>query len=112
MIDKPLWQIALEHSILVLQDNILALKHDVLVLQSVIDNDGEWVDPKPAYDKYVVNTWFGLNVRDAPKTSSPKIASLLYNQIVEIQEISGGWGKLEVEGITGWSFMNYLRKIG
>lgn len=105
MVDKPLWQIALEHA-------ILTLKHNILVLQSVIDNDGEWVDPELIYPRYVVTTWYGLLVRDRPLISGTRIGFLKYNQIVEIKTIEGTWASHDYNGVTGWSSINYLRKIG
>ncbi len=52
-----------------------------------------------------------LNVRTEPSTSGAKISLLNNNVSVKVTEVSSGWGKITVDGSTGWICLAYTRKI-
>jgi hypothetical protein len=51
-----------------------------------------------------------LSLRDGPSKSAPRIATLKFNDEVELLETSGGWGRVRDvrRDIVGWSYMRYL----
>ena len=54
-----------------------------------------------------------LALRDGPTMSAPQIATLNFNDEVELLDTSGGWGRIrEVRGnLVGWSNMRYLEPV-
>jgi hypothetical protein len=52
-----------------------------------------------------------LALREGPTTSAPQIATLSFNEQVELLESSGGWGRVQDQrrGLTGWASMRYLQ---
>jgi hypothetical protein len=62
---------------------------------------------------YVVNA-YSLALWDGPSMSATQIATLNFNDEVELLETSGGWGKVRDvrRNIVGWSFMRYLSPSG
>ncbi|MGB7912726.1 MAG: SH3 domain-containing protein [Desulfobaccales bacterium] len=65
--------------------------------------------PIPSPPMYVVNIQY-LALRDGPSMSAPQIATLNFNDEVELLETSGGWGRVRDvrRNIVGWSSMRYL----
>jgi uncharacterized protein YraI len=61
---------------------------------------------------YFVNT-VELSVRDGPHTSAPRIATLDFEDEVELLETSGGWGRVRDarRNVVGWSYMRYLQPL-
>jgi hypothetical protein len=61
---------------------------------------------------YFVNT-VELSVREGPHTSAPRIATLNFEDEVELLETSGGWGKVRnaERNVVGWSYMRYLQPL-
>jgi hypothetical protein len=62
---------------------------------------------------YFVNVR-SLALRDGPTTSATKIATLKFNDEVELLDTSGGWGRVRDvrRNIVGWSDMRYLAAGG
>ncbi len=69
--------------------------------------------PTPSPPMYVVNV-YSLALRDGPTMSAPQIATLNFNDEVELLETSGGWGRVRDvrRNIVGWSYMRYLAAGG
>jgi len=69
--------------------------------------------PPPSPPMYVVNV-HSLALRDGPTMSAPQIATLNFNDEVELLETSGGWGRVRDvrRNIVGWSYMRYLAAAG
>ncbi len=65
--------------------------------------------PSPPRPMHVVNV-HTLALRDGPSMSAPRIATLNFNDEVELLETSGGWGRVRDvrRDIVGWSYMRYL----
>jgi hypothetical protein len=61
---------------------------------------------------YFVNT-IELSVRESPHTSTPRIATLNFEDEVELLETSGGWGRVwhAERDVVGWSYMRYLQPL-
>ncbi|MCX8075375.1 MAG: amidase [Clostridia bacterium] len=93
-----------------------------------VENESEWLDIKKnvqdrvdllrnpvqeskveniVYKNYVVLPEIGLNLRQYPDISSKKLSSYKYNAVIEIGEISNGWGKTK-DG--GWVSMQYVKE--
>lgn len=66
----------------------------------------------PSSGLYLVTAQPNLRVRVSPNIQSSIIGKLMYGEYVEILEISNGWGRLDYNGQTGWSSMEYLELIG
>jgi uncharacterized protein YgiM (DUF1202 family) len=69
--------------------------------------------PPPARPPlYFVNV-SSLALRGGPTTSSPQIATLQFNDEVELLDSSGGWGRVRDvrRNITGWASMRYLQAV-
>jgi hypothetical protein len=66
--------------------------------------------PPPPPPLYFVNV-SSLALRDGPTTSAPQIATLQFNDEVELLDTSGGWGRVRDvrRNIIGWSYMRYLQ---
>jgi len=69
--------------------------------------------PTPSPPMYVVKV-HSLALRDGPTMSTPQIATLNFNDEVELLETSGGWGRVRDvrRNIVGWSYMRYLAAGG
>ncbi len=65
--------------------------------------------PTPSPPMYVVNA-HSLALRDGPTVSEPRIATLNFQDEVELLETFGGWGRVRDvrRNIVGWSNMRYL----
>lgn len=65
----------------------------------------QW-SPRPG--KYLV-TASSLGHRTGPDTSysSTSVGSVSQNTILDVTEVSGRWGKCTVNGVEGWSSLNY-----
>lgn len=57
-------------------------------------------------EKYIVVPTIGLNCREYPDINSRKITAYKYNEVIQIGEISGEWGKTD----KGWVNMKYVTK--
>ena len=68
--------------------------------------------PTSPLPRYFVNN-DGLSVRDGPDTSAPRIATLKFQDEVELLETSGGWGRVRdvQRHIVGWSSLRYLQPV-
>lgn len=62
--------------------------------------------PAQVYKKYIVTPTIGLNCRQYPTTNSKIITVYKYNSVIEIGEVSNGWGKTK----DGWVSMGYVRE--
>lgn len=51
-----------------------------------------------------------LNIRSGRGTSYKKLGSIPYGKIVTITDISGGWGKVTYNGVTGYIYMSYTKQ--
>lgn len=69
----------------------------------------EMTTPTASPPIYVVNV-HSLALREGPTMSASQIATLNFNDEVELLETSGGWGRVRDVGrnIVGWSYMRYL----
>jgi hypothetical protein len=65
--------------------------------------------PAPAPPRYLVNVR-RLALRDGPTKSAPWLATLKFEDEVELLDTSDGWGKIREmrRDIVGWSRMRYL----
>jgi predicted phage tail component-like protein len=52
-----------------------------------------------------------LNIRSGRGTSYKKLGSIPYGKTVTVTDISGGWGKVTYNGITGYIYMTYTQKV-
>lgn len=63
----------------------------------------------------VANTYTGVNMRQTPGTAGAFICKVVTGTAVEIQEVkqvgSSKWGKLTINGKTGWVCMDYITMI-
>ena len=63
----------------------------------------------------IANTYSGVNMRQTPGISGAFMMKILTGTAVEIQEVkqvgSSKWGKLTIEGKTGWVCMDYVTMI-
>lgn len=68
--------------------------------------------PPPSAPLYFVNV-SSLALRDGPTTSAPQIATLHFNDEVELLDSSGGWGRVRdvSRNIVGWASMRYLQPV-
>jgi len=66
--------------------------------------------PPPPPPIYFVNV-SSLALREGPTTSAPMIATLHFNDEVELMGDSGGWGRVRDirRGLVGWASMRYLQ---
>jgi hypothetical protein len=55
----------------------------------------------------------GLALRDGPTMSAPQIATLKFQDQVELLDTSGGWARVQDlrRNIVGWSAMRYLQPV-
>ncbi|MGQ9689567.1 MAG: SH3 domain-containing protein [Desulfobaccales bacterium] len=70
------------------------------------------VEPPPPAGPpiYFVNV-SSLALREGPTTSAPQIATLSFNDEVELLESSAGWGRVRDlrRGLVGWASLKYLQ---
>lgn len=68
--------------------------------------------PPPAPPLYFVNV-SSLALRDGPTTAAPQIATLYFNDEVELLDTSAGWGRVRdvKRNIVGWAYMKYLQPV-
>ncbi len=70
------------------------------------------VEPPPPAGPpiYFVNV-SSLALREGPTTSAPQIATLSFNDEVELMETSAGWGRVRDlrRGLVGWASLKYLQ---
>ena len=63
----------------------------------------------------IANTYSGVNMRSTPGISGAFMMKVLTGTAVEIQEVkqvgSAKWGKLTIDGKTGWVCMDYVTMI-
>ncbi|MFP3725812.1 SH3 domain-containing protein [Priestia filamentosa] len=52
-----------------------------------------------------------LNVRSQPNTSSSIIGKLTKSDIVSVEPVSSTWGKIALNGKTGYVSLNYLKEV-
>ncbi len=80
--------------------------------EPAIPSPPEVTTPTPSSPMYFVNV-HSLALRDGPTTSARKIASLKFNNEVELLDTSGGWGRVRDvrRNIVGWSDMRYLQPV-
>lgn len=60
-------------------------------------------------DKFFVNVR-SLNVRNAPSSDAPLIATLTRGREVDILQQQGDWAKIQLNGTTGWVAFEFLQK--
>lgn len=66
----------------------------------------------PATANYVVSTGgSSLNIRSTPSTGGSVLASAADGTRLNITEVSNGWGKTTVGGVTGWVSMDYVKAV-
>lgn len=61
--------------------------------------------------KYKVTAEPTLRVRSGPGTSYSKVSVISTGTVVTVTEISGDWGKISYNGITGWINLLYAQLI-
>jgi hypothetical protein len=68
--------------------------------------------PTPSLPKYFVNT-HELTIRNSPTMSALAIATLNFQDEVELLDTSGGWGRVRDlrRSIVGWAYMDYLEPL-
>lgn len=50
-----------------------------------------------------------LNVRDDSSTNGNVIATVSNGDTLTVTEVKSGWGKVSVDGVEGWVYMQYLK---
>ena len=93
-------------------------KDDVVTVTEVAGNWGKtdkgWINLKYAEMTAAYTTGTGkvtasrLNVRDKASTSGKDLGTLKKGDKVTILAISGNWGKIDYNGVTGWVSMKYI----
>lgn len=63
--------------------------------------------PNPSPVKYKVNASPSLRIREGRGTSTKQIGSIPNGKVVDVSNISGGWGKITYNGVTGYISMEY-----
>ena len=68
--------------------------------------------PSPPPPLYFVNV-SSLALRDGPTTAATQIATLQFNDEVELLDTSSGWGRVvdRRRNMTGWASMRYLQAV-
>lgn len=61
--------------------------------------------------EYKVTTTAGLNIRCGVSTNFSSIGAVPYGQTVQVTKVSGSWGKITYNGITGWILLDYTQKV-
>ena len=56
---------------------------------------------------YKVTAEPSLRIRSGPDTSYGKVGNIYTGATVNVTEISGGWGKVSYNGVTGWISLEY-----
>lgn len=52
-----------------------------------------------------------LRIREGRGTNYKQIGSIPHDKVVQVSDIDKGWGKVTYNGVTGYSCMDYLRKV-
>lgn len=63
----------------------------------------------PTYVKYKIVASPSLRIREGRGTNTKQIGSIPNYKVVDVCEISGGWGKTTYNGVTGYICMEYTR---
>lgn len=73
------------------------------------DGDGNVSEEESEYENgyYIVDVDTFLAVRTSATASSKKIASLDDGTVVKVKDVSGTWGKITVNGQTGWISLRF-----
>lgn len=66
---------------------------------------------KSVATNYRVSPSEGLNVRATAGIGGQRIGVLTVGTVVDVQEISNGWGRIIYNGRNGWVCMEYLRLV-
>lgn len=61
--------------------------------------------------RYKITAEPTIRVRSGPGTSYSKVAFIPTNTIVSVTEVSGDWGKVVYNGVTGWISLLYTEKV-
>lgn len=65
------------------------------------------ITAKEPIGTYKVTALVGLNIRSGTSTKYSKVGKYKYGTIVDVYEISNGWGRTD----TGWVSMTYLKEV-
>lgn len=60
---------------------------------------------------YKVTATDGINVRSGAGTSNTKLDAIAYNTTVSVTKISGNWGQITYDGVTGWICLDYTTYV-
>lgn len=61
---------------------------------------------------YKVTAEPSLRIRSGPDTTYDKLGNIYYGTTVKVTEISGEWGKVSYNGISGWIYLEYTEYQG
>ncbi len=75
-----------------------------------IRNTEPAVDSSVTYETGSYVTTDSLRIRESASTSSATLDVLDNGTSVKVEDISGCWGKVTVDGVTGWICLNYAEK--
>lgn len=53
-----------------------------------------------------------LRIRESASSGSKQIGSVPSGKTVEVKKVSGSWGKITYDGVTGWISLDYAFKVG
>lgn len=68
------------------------------------------VDSSVTYETGSYVTTDSLRIRENASTSSDTLDILENNTKISVEDVSGCWGKVSVNGVTGWVCLNYAEK--
>lgn len=75
------------------------------------DINGGGGSSTPGSNQYKIVANPTLNIRSGRGTSYKKLGSIPYGKTVTVTDISGGWGKVTYNGVTGYIYMTYTQKV-
>lgn len=64
-----------------------------------------------SYYKVKTNTGVALRIRTSPRTSSVQIGYIPNGRTCKVYYIENGWAKVEYDGVVGYSYATYLKKV-
>lgn len=53
-----------------------------------------------------------LRIRESASSSAKQVGSVPSGKTVEVTKVSGNWGKITYDGVTGWISLDYAFKVG
>lgn len=77
-------------------------------VSSAIEEKSTAVGTTGSSGSYIVTAKSGLNIRSGPGTSYSKYGAYAYGTAVTVQEISGGWAKINYNGKAAYLYASYL----